>query len=122
MTKTRINIYIDSGLAERFKRLCHSRRKSYSELLEPLIYKAMLNTPASSESANLKSIQEEIHEEAVQAFHEVYNSRRQDVIDASLENNVSNTDLSKGPSIPIPPLPEVTNGKPNHLSKRNKRR
>lgn len=128
MSKTRINLYLDEAIGEAFKRFCHSRRKSYSEMLEPLIYR-LLSTPQSSGSSSLNAIQERIHEDAVHAFRQVYEAQRQEVIDTAVISSDSEAeDLS--PHIPMP-IPYPTTSEVNHhgtrtrtprLSKREERR
>lgn len=121
--KTRINLYLDESVGEAFKRFCHSRRKSYSEILEPLIYR-LLSTPTTNKTSSLTAIQEQIHEDAVHAYRQVYEAQRQEVIDAAVRSSDSEAeDLS--PHIPMPqssiPTPEVNHyGTPRtrRLSKR----
>ena len=121
MSKTRINLYLDSSLGEAFKRFCHSRRKSYSEILEPIIYR-ILSTPTNHETSNLTVIQNEIHDHAVQAYRDVYDTHRQEVIDTAITD--SEADVSDvSPTIPMPyPTTEAnhygTRTRTNRLSKR----
>lgn len=126
--KTRINLYLDASVGEAFKRFCKSKNRSYSEVLEPLIYR-LLSTPQSSGSSSLNAIQERIHEDAVHAFRQVYEAQRQEVIDTAVISSDSEAeDLS--PHIPMP-IPYPTTSEVNHhgtrtrtprLSKREERR
>ena len=128
MSKTRINLYLDEAIGEAFKRFCRSKNRSYSEVLEPLIYR-LLSTPQSSGSSSLNAIQERIHEDAVHAFRQVYEAQRQEVIDTAVSSSDSEAeDLS--PTIPMP-MPYPTTSEVNHhgtrtrtprLSKREERR
>ena len=130
MSKTRLNLYLDSSVGEAFKRFCRSKNRSYSEVLEPLIYR-LLSTPQSSGSSSLNAIQERIHEDAVHAFHEVYNTHRQAIIETAITESVDDSVDDVSPQIPIPQLPYPTSTEVNHhgtrtrtprLSKREERR
>ena len=119
--KTRINLYLDSSVGEAFKRFCKSKNRSYSEILEPIIYR-ILSTPQSSDSSTLNTIQERIHEDAVHAFRQVYEAQRQEVIDTAITD--SEADVSDvSPTIPYPTSTQEVNHygtrtRTNRLSKR----
>ena len=120
--KTRINLYLDSSVGESFKRFCRAHRRSYSEVLEPIIYR-LLSTPTNHETSNLTVIQNEIHDQAVQAYRDVYDAGRQEVIETAITDSVDEAeDLS--PTIPMPyPTTEVnhygTRTRTRRLSKRS---
>ena len=117
--KTRINLYLDEAIGEAFKRFCRSRRKSYSEILEPIIYR-ILSTPQSSGSSSLNAIQERIHEDAVHAFRQVYEAQRQEVIDTAITDSVDDvSDVS--PQIPMPITTTSTQEVNNHGTPRTRR-
>ena len=129
MSKTRINLYLDESVGEAFKRFCRSRNRSYSEVLEPIIYR-LLSTPTNHETSSLNAIQSQIHEDAVHAYRQVYEAQRQEVIDAAVRSSESEVE-DVSPQIPMPqssiPTPEVIHyGTPrtrtNRLSKREERR
>ena len=128
MSKTRLNLYLDSSVGEAFKRFCRSKNRTYSEVLEPLIYR-LLSTPTNHETSSLNAIQSQIHEDAVHAYRQVYEAQRQEVIDAAVRSSESEVD-DVSPQIPIPqlpiPTPEVnhhgTRTRTPRLSKREERR
>lgn len=124
MSKTRINIYLDESVGEAFKRFCRSRRKSYSEILEPIIYR-LLSTPTTNNESSLTTVQSQIHDAAVHAYRQVYESNRQVVIDSAVSSSESEVE-DVSPQIPMPqssiPTPEVNHHgrtpRTNRLSKR----
>lgn len=121
MSKTRINLYLDSSIGDAFKRYCRARRRSYSEILEPIIYR-LLSTPTQHETSSLTAIQSQIHDAAAQAYRDVYETHRQEVIDTAITD--SEADVSDvSPTIPMPyPTTEANHyGTPRtrHLSKRS---
>ena len=125
--KTRINLYLDSSVGESFKRYCRAHRKSYSEILEPLIYR-LLSTPTQHETSSLTAIQEQIHENAVRAYRDVYDEGRQAIIDTAITDSVDEVeDLSPTIPMPIPyPTTEVNHHgtrspRTRRLSKRQER-
>ena len=129
MSKTRINLYLDSSVGESFKRYCKSHRMSYSEVIETLIYRFLISPQSStshSESSNLTAVQSQIHDKAVKAYRDVYEAQRQGVIDAAVNDSGSESVEDVSPRIPmpmpIPTSPEVNHERPRRLSKRTQRR
>lgn len=121
--KTRINIYLDTSLGESFKRYCRSKNQSYSDVIETLIYRFLIS-PSSTKTSSISSVQEEVHEKAVKAFHQVYDDSRQEIIRQAIESSGSQQVEEFSPQIPMPiPSPEVNHERPRprHLSKRSKR-
>lgn len=124
--KTRINIYLDTSLGESFKRYCRSKNQSYSDVIETLIYRFLIS-PSSTKTSSITSVQEvqeEVHEKAVKAFHQVYDDSRQEIIRQAIESSGSQQVEEVSPQIPMPiPSPEVNHERPRprHLSKRSKR-
>lgn len=105
MSKTRINLYLDSSVGESFKRYCKSHRMSYSEVIETLIYRFLISPQSStshSESSNLTAVQSQIHDDAVHAYRQVYESQRQEVIDAAVRSSGSESVEDVSPHIPYP--------------------
>ena len=120
--KTRINIYLDTSLGESFKHYCRSKNQSYSDVIEALIYRFLIS-PSSSKTSSINSVQEEVHEKAVKAFHQVYDDSRQEIISQVIESSGSQQVEDVSPRIPMPiPSPEVNHERPRprHLSKRSK--
>ncbi len=117
MSKTRINLYLDTSIGEAFKRFCRSHRRSYSEVMETLIYRFLIS-PQSKDphsDSSLTTIQERIHDQAVNAYRDVYETHRQEVIDTAITDSVDEVeDLS--PHIPYPTSTEV-----NHYGTRTPR-
>lgn len=126
--KTRINLYLNSSVGESFKRYCKSKKLSYSEVIETLIYRFLISPQSStshSETSNLTTIQSQIHDDAVHAYRQVYESQRQGVIDAAVNDSGSESveDVSPRIPMPIPTSPEVNHHeRPRRLSKRTQRR
>ena len=127
MSKTRINLYLDNSTGEAFKRYCKTHRMSYSEVMERVIYRFLISKAPRSES-NLTAVQSQIHDQAVQAYRQVYDDRRQEVIETALTDSVDEVE-DVSPQIPMPiPYPttsEVNNHgtrtRTNRLSKRQER-
>lgn len=124
--KTRINLYLDASIGEAFKRYCRSKKKSYSEIAEGLFYR-LLNTPTNNETSSLNAMQNEIHNQAVNAYRRVYESHRKEVIDSAVNSSVSESVEDVSPRIPMPmPIPTSPQGgvkhgiSTNHLSKRRR--
>ena len=127
--KTRINVYLDSEIGESFKRYCKSRKRSYSDVIEALIYRFLISPQSSnshSESSNLTTIQSQIHDDAVHAYRQVYESQRQSIIDSAVSESGSESVEDVSPRIPMPmPTPSSQGGdrrgiRTNHLSKRDR--
>lgn len=120
MSKTRINLYLESSLGDAFKRFCKSRNRSYTEILEPIIYR-LLSTPTTHTESNLTVIQDQIHDQAVQAYRGVYDSNRQAIIETALTESTDEVD-DVSPTIPMPTSTQEVNhhGTPRtrRLSKR----
>lgn len=124
--KTRINLYLNESTGEAFKRYCKSHRMSYSDVMETLIYRFLIS-PQSSTShseSNLTAVQSQIHEDAVHAFHEVYDTHRQAIIETAIRSSDSEIE-DVSPQIPMPitttSTQEVNHGAPRtrRLSKRS---
>lgn len=120
MSKTRINLYLDERLGEAFKRYCRSHRLSYSEVMERLIYRYLISPQSKAPESNLTVIQEQIHEDAVRAYRNVYDERRQAIIDTALTYSETDSVDDVSPTIPYPTSTEVNNNgtRTRHLSKR----
>lgn len=116
MSKTRINLYLDESVGEAFKRFCRSRRKSYSEMLEPIIYR-LLSTPTNHETSSLTAVQSQIHDEAVNAYRQVYDSHRQSIIETAITESVNDSVDDVSPHIPYP----TTSTEVNHHGTRTPR-
>lgn len=125
MSKTRINLYLDNSTGEAFKRYCKTHRMSYSEVMERVIYRFLISKAPRSES-NLTAVQSQIHDQAVQAYRQVYDDRRQEVIDTAINEPVDEVE-DVSPTIPMPiPYPTTednhgTRTRTNRLSKRQER-
>ena len=126
--KTRINLYLDSSVGESFKRYCKSHRMSYCEVIETLIYRFLISPQSSkshSESSSLNAMQNEIHNQAVNAYRRVYDSHRKEVIDSAVSSSGSQQVEDVSPQIPMPiPTSEVNHHerpRTQRLSKREKR-
>ncbi|WP_165365147.1 hypothetical protein [Bifidobacterium pseudolongum] len=124
--KTRINLYLDEAIGEAFKRYCKSKKKSYSEIAEGLFYR-LLSTPTTNNESSLTTVQSQIHDEAVNAYRQVYETHRQAIIETAITEADDVSDVSDvSPHIPMPQpstTPEVNHyGTPrtrtNRLSKR----
>lgn len=127
MSKTRINLYLDSSVGESFKRYCKSKKLSYSEVIETLIYRFLISPQSStshSESSNLTAVQSQIHDDAVHAYRQVYESQRQSIIDSAVSDSGSESVEDVSPRIPMPiPTSEVNHyerPRTKRLSKREK--
>lgn len=102
--KTRINLYLDSSLGEAFKRFCRSHRMSYSEVMERIIYRYLIS-PQSKDphsESSLTTIQERIHDQAVNAYRDVYETHRQEVIDTAITDSEADSVDEVSPTIPMP--------------------
>lgn len=125
--KTRINLYLNSSVGESFKRYCKSHRMSYSEVIETLIYRFLISPQSSkshSDSSSLNAIQNEIHNQAVNAYRRVYDSHRKEVIDSAISSSGSESVEDVSPHIPYPTSTEVNHHerpRTQRLSKREKR-
>ena len=124
--KTRINLYLSQSTGEAFKRYCQAHRMSYSEVMERIIYRYLIQSKAPHSDSSLTTIQNEIHSEAVQAYRNVYTTHRQEVIETAIPD--SEADVSDvSPTIPMPyPTTEAnhhgTRTRTPRLSKREERR
>lgn len=124
--KTRINLYLSPSVGESFKRYCKSRKKPYSEIIEALIYRFLITPKSNNETSGLDAMQNEIHDQAVNAYRNVYESHRRDIIDSAIESSGSGQVNDVSPQIPMPmesypPQGGVKRGiSTNHLSKRNR--
>ena len=123
--KTRINLYLDERLGETFKRYCRSHRLSYSEVMERLIYRYLISPQSKAPESSLTVIQEQIHENAVRAYRNVYDEGRQAIIDTALTDSETDSVDDVSPTIPMPiPYPKEVNHhgtrspRTNRLSKR----
>lgn len=128
MSKTRINLYLDESVGEAFKRYCRSRNRSYSEILEPLIYRLLSTPTTNNKTSSLTTVQSQIHDEAVNAYRQVYDSHRQAIIETAITESVDDSVDDVSPHIPYPTTsPEVnhhgtrTPTRTNRLSKRKER-
>lgn len=127
--KTRINLYLDSSVGESFKRYCKSHRMSYSEVIETLIYRFLISPHSStshSESSHLTAVQSQIHDDAVHAYRQVYESQRQSIIDSAVNDSGSESVEDVSPRIPMPVSTSEVNyherPRTQRLSKRTQRR
>lgn len=119
MSKTRINLYLESSLGDAFKRYCRSHRLSYSEVMERVIYRFLISRESKAPDSSLTTIQNEIHSEAVQAYRDVYTTHRQEVIDTAINEPVDEVD-DVSPQIPMP-IPYPTTEVNNHGTPRTRR-
>lgn len=123
--KTRINLYLDESIGEAFKRYCRSKKKSYSEIAEGLFYRLLITPQTTSSNSTLSLQQENLHNQAVNAYREVYDANRQSTIQTALESSKSEPVEEVSPQIPMPVSTSEVNHheKPRtkHLSKREKR-
>lgn len=126
MSKTRINLYLDESIGEAFKRYCRSKKLSYSQVAESLFYRLLITPQTTSSNSTLSLQQENLHNQAVNAYREVYDANRQSTIQTALESSKSEPVEEVSPRIPMPmPIPtsEVNHyGRPRtkRLSKREK--
>ena len=120
MSKTRINLYLESSLGDAFKRYCRSHRLSYSEVMERVIYRFLISRESKAPDSSLTTIQNEIHDHAVQAYREVYDSSRQEVIETAVRSSDSEID-DVSPQIPMP-IPYPTTEVNNHGTRTTTRR
>lgn len=127
--KTRINLYLNESTGEAFKRYCRSHRLSYSEVMERIIYRYLISPQSKAPSeSTLTAVQSRIHEQAVQAYRQVYDDRRQEVIETAVTDSEAEPVDDVSPQIPMPiphPTTEVNNHgtrtRTNRLSKRQER-
>lgn len=101
MSKTRINLYLSQSTGEAFKRFCRSHRLSYSEAMERMIYRFLISPQSKAPQSDLTTIQERIHEDAVHAYRDVYDSSRQEVIETAVRSSDSEIE-DVSPQIPYP--------------------